>query len=469
MILSGIAQAPPTERDDGKVSISLYFRWNKSASDGEFVTNSAAMDSFIKAVGRMDSDQISSIDATAYSSPEGVYEHNMKLSRERANYLDRVLHDRLPDLSDRIRVRAGGEAWALLRERIVEDPKLTNWWRERILKFLDNDTISNDTRKWRLIHWLGYDPDMGDMYNYLLREHYKYLRSGIIVVVTVNDEAAAEQVARAAETAATEKEQPAEPEIVEPATPVEPETPAGQETEPEPQPEQEREAVEIAAHEMEQRAGTTTEEHAVELGQGISKLHIREFVPTFGISTNIPYDITYIPHYGLTSIPSFSLEYYPGGVGHWTVGADVEWPMWQHWDTQRFFQINNITLWGRRYFSPSEGHRRGLYLFGNMNAARYGIAYDWKGWKGEGIGASAGIGHKWTFGRRLYLDLGAAIGVFYSGYDPFVYGNDALGWYYYDYAGKPEDFQERNKRLIWFGPTRLYISIGFDFFNRNRK
>ena len=33
--------------------------------------------------------------------------------------------------------------------------------------------------------------------------------------------------------------------------------------------------------------------------------------PVIGISTNLPYDITYIPGYGLTSVPSLSLEYYP--------------------------------------------------------------------------------------------------------------------------------------------------------------
>ncbi len=187
------------------------------------------------------------------------------------------------------------------------------------------------------------------------------------------------------------------------------------------------------------------------------------------VSTNIPYDITYIPGYGLTSIPSFSLEYSPK-QGHFTFGADVEWPMWQHWDRHDFFQINNITLWTRRYFRESELSYKGLYLFGSLNVARYGIGWNDRGWQGEGLGGTLGVGFKQYLGdSRFYFDFGFGAGVFWSRYDPYVYGNDGTGWYYYDYVGKPEDFRERAHTLTWFGPTRVHISIGFDIARRKKK
>ena len=73
-------------------------------------------------------------------------------------------------------------------------------------------------------------------------------------------------------------------------------------------------------------------------------------VPAVGISTNIPYDITWVPGYGVTSIPSVSMEFYPTQWRRVTLGADVEFPMWKNWDTHRFMQINNLTFWARRYF-----------------------------------------------------------------------------------------------------------------------
>ncbi len=193
--------------------------------------------------------------------------------------------------------------------------------------------------------------------------------------------------------------------------------------------------------------------------------------PIIGISTNLPYDVTWIPGYGVTSIPSVSLEFYPKNWKHFTLGADVEWPMWKHWDTHRFMQINNITLWTRRYFRTRacEESAKGFYLLANVNAARFGIGFDAdRGWQGEGLGTSLGAGHRWTWGR-FFIDAGLALGYFYARYDPYVWGNDAMGWYYYDYTGDPEEFVPRRMALHWFGPTRVYISIGFDIAKKNRK
>lgn len=193
-------------------------------------------------------------------------------------------------------------------------------------------------------------------------------------------------------------------------------------------------------------------------------------VPVVGISTNIPYDLTWVPGYGVTSVPSFSVEYFPARWERWTVGADVEWPMWKHWKTHRFLQINNLTLWTRRYFRTRATRAEGFYLLGNVNAARYGIGFDMKGWQGEGLGASLGAGYKRYFrNKRFYLDAGLALGYFYSRYDPYVWGNDATGWYYYDYTGEPANFVPRRMALSWFGPTRVYVSVGLDLYRKKKK
>ena len=204
--------------------------------------------------------------------------------------------------------------------------------------------------------------------------------------------------------------------------------------------------------------------------------------PVIGLSSNLLYDITYIPNLGVTSVPSFGIEFYPA-KGHWTFGADIDWSHWTHRNEHRYNQIHNITLSTRRYFKPSGTYtakRRnvnnpavtgfsGLYLAGNVNAVQYGLGWNAHGWEGEGLGVSLGIGYKWALGRRMYLDLGAAAGYFYSRFDPYVWGNDATGWYYYDYAGDPKVFVKRRMALNWFGPTRVYITLGINLFDRNRK
>ena len=68
----------------------------------------------------------------------------------------------------------------------------------------------------------------------------------------------------------------------------------------------------------------------------------------------------------------------------------------------------------------------------------------------------------------LFLDMGLDLGFFYSKNDPYFWGADEMGWYYYDYTGDPAIFRPRLKGFTWLGPTRAYISIGVDLFTRRR-
>ncbi len=475
-VLSGMTPLP--QESGSEISFSLYFRWDKSEHDEDYVSNKGALDRFINQVRQIDKATINSIDVTSYSSPEGVYEHNMKLSRERARYVRTLLRTNIPELSSRIHVRSGGEAWGPLRDRVAADRKLTDHSRERVLKFLDNDEISNDTRKWRLANWLGNDPNVGSIYKYLLRAHYRYLRCCVVVVITLKEPALAGMNATAP-APASQQDAPAPARPAADSATAERDSdmnaanaalraptdsvaaPAGTAVAP---------ADTVAKAPADSTAAVVpSSDEAANLADATAAR--RRFTPVLGLSTNLPYDITYFPGYGLTSIPSFSIEYYPSNWGHYTFGADVEWPMWKHWDTHNFMQINNLTFWGRRYFKAADEQRyKGLYLLASVNAARFGVGSDGTGWQGEGAGISAGIGHKWMLGRsRFFVDAGLAVGGFFAAYDSYTYGNDAFGWYYYDYTGKVEDFKPRSKRWLWFGPTRVYISIGIDLFNRDRK
>ena len=441
----------------GEVRVPIFFRFNSETYDPTIFSNEASMRSIFNLIDSLGTDHIKGIDITGFSSPEGVYEYNQKVSLHRARSVAKIIRSRYQPLSQRVHVDGGGEAWAELRASVATDTKLTTASRDKVLRFLDDTSISNDTRKWRLINWLKNDPNVGPIYPYLLRNHYRKLRSGVVVVIHEMPEetaAVAPQV-QPADTLA----QPQTPLLPDDSTqfrlqpadtlqPAKPDTLAGPD------------ALKDIQRTGPNTTGTPADTYTVRHG----------FIPALGISTNLPYDITYVPGYGLTSIPSLSLEYYPSSRGRWTYGLDIEWPMWKHWDSQRFMQINNVTVWGRRYFRDPEVRPQRAYLFGSVNATRYGVGFKQKGWIGEGIGASVGAGYKWPIGKsRFWFDAGGALGLFWSLYDPYVYGNDALGWYYYDYAGKPEDFKERNNGWLWFGPTRIYFSIGIDLFNRNRR
>ena len=434
----------------------VLFRVDRSDYEDNYLGNSAVADKLIDIMASAGWENIDSVSVVAYASPEGGYKHNMDLSRRRAKEFDTAVKNRLgiDGAPFSINVRPGGEAWDLLRERVVADTLMSSTARDRILAQLDNPKISNSTRKWRFKNnYLGYTSQEGDVYWYLLRNHYIYLRC--LVIKFYFKEPSSVQIPDViivdgdnVDDGHTQPVEPVEPEENPEETP---------ETNPEETPEENpgENQEQTPEENPETNPEQTPEENPEENTEETPEKPAKEFWPVIGLSTNLLYDITYVPNYGLTSIPSFSAEYYPA-AGHWTVGADVEWPMWQHWDEHRFLQIQHIGLWARRYISQT------------LHVARYGIGWNAKGWEGEGVGISAGAGWKWTFGR-MFIDAGATLGFFYSRYDPYVYGFDSSEWYYYDYTGNPNDFVPRRMELYWLGPTRIYLSVGVDLFNRRRR
>lgn len=445
----------------------LVFRWDKANYEDNYLNNAQAAQKLCNFLEEIGYENIDSVSVKAYASPEGLYEHNMMLSRKRAQEFDRAIKAKLgldrPDLP--VHVRPGGEAWDLLRDRIVADTVMSAVARQRVLDQLDNKKISVNERKWGFMHGsLGDTRQEGDVYHYILLHHYVYLRC-LSVKIYLKDGVGEGATDSSAIPAAEPESQSgiAKEAVGEAETPVETCAEAPADTT----------AIAPADTTVAVQADSTAvipasepESQAFMPESSAATKSRRTGTPVIGISTNLPYDITYLPNYGLTSIPSFSLEYYPRR-GHWTFGADLEWSHWLHPEEHRYNQIHNLTLWTRRYFKDGENGFKGLYLLGNVNGAMYGLGWNEKGWEGEGLGASLGIGHKWKW-NRFFIDAGIAAGVFYSRYDPYTWGADATGWYYYDYAGDPAKFTPRNKALMWFGPTRLYISVGFDLFKRKK-
>ena len=425
----------------------LHFRWDNTVYDSDYLDNDEASTRLVNLMQAMGPESIDSVSVVAYASPEGVYEHNMMLSRKRAAEFSKVLKPKLGNMGFPVNVRPGGESWALLVERVKADSTMSETARKRVLDQIADGSISVATRKWRFMHGsLGATREEGDVYHYILVNHYRFLRC-----LDIHIHYKEAEISPLAPLGRNDKEDivspvdttviPDSPSVAKDTTAVIPGIPAVIPSEAE-----ESRDIAVIPSEVEESPRR----------------------PILGISTNIPYDITWIPQYGLTSVPSFSVEYYPV-KGKYTFGADLEFSHWLHPDEHRYNQIHNLTLWGRRYFKRTEDRFKGAYLLANLNAAEYGIGMNaGKGWEGEGIGASVGGGWKVYIGKYFFLDMGGALGAFYSWYDPYVWGDDATGRYYYDYAGAPEDFVKRSKRLVWFGPTRVYFSVGIDFYGKRR-
>lgn len=184
------------------------------------------------------------------------------------------------------------------------------------------------------------------------------------------------------------------------------------------------------------------------------------------IRTNLLHDLLYVPQFGLAWGGNVQLEYYPLH-GHYTMNAGFTFMSHRHWSKHKFFQMRDLQLELHRYFK-GEGAFIGPYVGVYAEGNKYGIGFSkTKGWEGEGGGGGLSVGYTCRLNRKgnWRLELSASLGLYYTRYDPYVYGNPLIneedGLYYYDYLGNTSDFRERNHQLTWLGPTNagIYRSI----------
>ena len=192
------------------------------------------------------------------------------------------------------------------------------------------------------------------------------------------------------------------------------------------------------------------------------------------IRTNLLHDFLYVPQFGFAPGGNIQLEYYPLS-GHYTFNAGFTFTNHRHWDTHKFMQIRDAQLELRRYFKGG-GEFIGTYLGAYAEGMVYGIGFsETKGWEGEGGGAGLTIGHTCKLNKKgsLRLELSLSAGAFVTVYDPYVWGNpingNIDGLYYYDYRGSSSKFKERNHRFMWFGPTNAGIHLTYDIIYRKKK
>ena len=192
------------------------------------------------------------------------------------------------------------------------------------------------------------------------------------------------------------------------------------------------------------------------------------------LRTNLLHDFLYVPQFGFAPGANVQLEYYPLS-GHYTMNAGFTFTNHRHWDTHKFMQIRDLQLELRRYFKGG-GQFIGTFLNAYVEGMVYGIGFSkTKGWEGEGGGAGVGVGHTWALNKRGNLRLEASInlGFFVTRYDPYVWGDsnggDGHGLYYYDYHGSMNDFKKRNHRFFWLGPTNAGVHITYDIIYRKQK
>lgn len=198
-------------------NIEVHFRLDKHYLDLDYMGNRASLQKFAQKVDSIGISRIDSVVVVSQSSPEGVYEHNLWLSRNRANTMRKHIQDTHPQLRDRLTVYPDGESWKRLREYVKNDTLMKKETIEKVISIIDSD-INIGTKKWRM--------QQLPVYRYLLATYYPRIRNSSFIILYYSEEAKPEKVPEEETVkeevtpAPKEEEKAEEPPVVVPVVPV---------------------------------------------------------------------------------------------------------------------------------------------------------------------------------------------------------------------------------------------------------
>ena len=172
----GGAYAQPVMHGPNKslMGIEVHFRFDKHNLDLNYMGNAEALERFAAVIDSIGHYRVDSVVIVSQSSPEGAYEHNRKLSINRARTMRRTIEQRHPELADRLHVHPDGESWAQLRELVKNDTLMRQSTIDQVLAVIDAD-VNIHTKKWRM--------EQLPIYRYLYRTYYPRIRNSVFCVI----------------------------------------------------------------------------------------------------------------------------------------------------------------------------------------------------------------------------------------------------------------------------------------------
>ena len=397
--------------------LEFKFRFDKYDLDMNYMENRNILDEFNRILDSIGVENITKLAILSQSSPEGVYEHNIWLSEKRSATMNDFMQDNYPELTDILDVNPDGESWQALREYVLNDSKLEEASKNKIIDVIDAN-INVGTKKWRMENVLGSDANVGNIYKYLYRTYYPRIRFSGVTIDHYTENI-------------TLVERPHE----EPVAVLTPDT-----------------------------------THAEVV---LPALPVYERYPKLAVKTNLLYDAVFTPKMGYAPVLNVELEYYLTQHGRWSLLGEYEFPWWSKEEEHQYLQLLNWQMEGRRYFKKDSGFT-GHYLSGYAGYNLFDLCFDDESGHGvQGEGAHIGLGYGYVLPLNKKgnwkLELFLKGGFYLSHYDKYDAGNPHTGKYYYHWFDDPDLFQPRNWRLRWFGPTGAGITLSYDLIYRKRQ
>lgn len=155
-------------------NIEVHFKFDNYNLDLDYMCNEKSLQDFAHKIDSIGVSNIDSIIIVSQSSPEGVYEHNLMLSRNRANTMRKYILSKHPELRNCLHVYPDGESWIQLREYVKNDTLMKRSTIKKVISIIDSD-INVGTKKWRM--------EQLPVYRYMLTTYYPRIRNSAFYIL----------------------------------------------------------------------------------------------------------------------------------------------------------------------------------------------------------------------------------------------------------------------------------------------
>ena len=177
VLLSGAAMAQRAESLCFEKRYTFYFRVNSDELDDDYMGNSETKGLMYKEIGTLLSNpsEVDSIILLSSASPEGRYEINRRLARERSKMASTLVEELFPELDpSKVKIGVVDEDWDGLRKLVEQDTEL--YARDQILDIF-RTSRNNKELKERLMAL-----ENGKVFSLLYQKHCDVLRYCVVVV-----------------------------------------------------------------------------------------------------------------------------------------------------------------------------------------------------------------------------------------------------------------------------------------------
>ena len=410
------ASAASADAPRSAVASGVHFPLSGTSVESDHAANTAALAAIANLLENNNPEEVDSVVVTSGCSIDGPVATNARISRERGNALVNWIADNYPEYKSKLVLDSRGEDWDAMREAVASDSNLSAEQKSEALGVIDSKGGAD--RKEAALRGL---------------DSWSYLQESILPQTRY-------AYARIARVSILKPEE--SPVLIHPELTIELEDSTDILVQP-------NDTLVVADSLMQVDTIAYAREIPAEEQPAVADTVIRERTPLFALTTNLLYTSATV-FTGFHSVPLTIGVEVPVGQ-HWSVYSNyMATAPWRAWDNNaECAELIHLDLGAKWYpggsfykpfvHNPNREVLDGWYAYGAVGAGYYDFEHNGKGYQGEEILGTLGLGYGLTLGKNWSLDFALGVGPMFTQYRYYIARNNNQ-YLVYQYSGTMQYF-----------------------------